>query len=180
VTSTPVGEVCIGDCNGDGEVTVDEILIMVNISLEILPISACLAGDRDGDGMITIDEILTAVYAALNFCAADLVATSARALACPGGCAPQLIEVCARNEGPQGAPMFGVAINGVTVGAFAGLSPAQRACVDVPYVFGPLPEEEAVATLDPDNLVPEIREGDNQVRFPAPNPTACDIICDAE
>lgn len=60
---------CVGDCNGDGQVTIDEILTMVNIALGNLDIASCMNGDANGDGHITIDEILTAVNNALNGCA---------------------------------------------------------------------------------------------------------------
>ncbi len=66
--SVNFGSVCGGDCNGDGEVTVDELLKMVNISLEVFPVSQCLAGDLNSDGVITVDEIIKAVNNALNGC----------------------------------------------------------------------------------------------------------------
>ena len=59
---------CVGDCNGNGTVTVDEILTMVNIALGNTPVTACEAGDANHDGEITVDEILTAVNNALNGC----------------------------------------------------------------------------------------------------------------
>jgi hypothetical protein len=59
---------CIGDCNGDGEVSVDELLTMVNIALGTADIASCVAGDANRDGTITIDEILAAVVNALNGC----------------------------------------------------------------------------------------------------------------
>jgi hypothetical protein len=59
---------CTGDCNGDGEVTIDELLTMVNAALEVVPASVCPAGDANGDGEVTIDEILGAVNNALNGC----------------------------------------------------------------------------------------------------------------
>jgi hypothetical protein len=59
---------CVGDCNGNGQVTVDEILTMVNIALGNADVSACGAGDANEDGQITVDEILTAVNNALNGC----------------------------------------------------------------------------------------------------------------
>jgi hypothetical protein len=65
-TSTPAP--CVGDCNDDGSVTVDEILAMVNIALGNVDISECEPGDADHDGQITINEILTAVDKALNGC----------------------------------------------------------------------------------------------------------------
>ncbi len=61
---------CVGDCNGDGQVTVDEILTMVNIALGNGDVMGCSAGDANSDGQITVDEILTAVNNALNGCGA--------------------------------------------------------------------------------------------------------------
>jgi hypothetical protein len=60
---------CVGDCNSDSQVTVDEILTMVNIALGTIPLTpACPAGDANNDGQITVDEILTAVNNALSGC----------------------------------------------------------------------------------------------------------------
>ena len=70
VTPTPTPmQSCVGDCDGDGMVTVDEILKMVSIALGA-PVDDCPAGDRDGDGEITVDEVLTAVTNALDGCPA--------------------------------------------------------------------------------------------------------------
>jgi len=65
VTATP----CVGACGG-GQVTIDEILTMVNIALGNADVGACTAGDANADGQITVDEILTAVRNALNGCGA--------------------------------------------------------------------------------------------------------------
>jgi hypothetical protein len=62
------GTVCIGDCNNDGDVTVDDLLLMVNIALGLAPFSDCPEGDSSGDGMITIEDILVAVNHALSGC----------------------------------------------------------------------------------------------------------------
>ena len=59
---------CVGDCNEDGQVTVNEIITMANIALGNADISTCFAGDEDGDGEIRISEIITAVNYALNGC----------------------------------------------------------------------------------------------------------------
>jgi hypothetical protein len=61
---------CVGDCNGDGSVTVDEIVRMVNIALGSQDVSTCPAADRDGSGTVTVDEIVQAVNNALNGCPA--------------------------------------------------------------------------------------------------------------
>jgi hypothetical protein len=65
---TPTVVPCAGDCDGDGFVTIDEILTAVNIALGNSQISDCLPSDTNGDGRITVDEILTAVNNALNGC----------------------------------------------------------------------------------------------------------------
>ena len=62
---------CTGDCDGDGAVTVDELLVGVNIALGNAPVSACPSFDSNGDGSVTIDEILTAVNNALERLSAD-------------------------------------------------------------------------------------------------------------
>ncbi|MFI5365735.1 MAG: choice-of-anchor Q domain-containing protein, partial [Candidatus Binatia bacterium] len=67
-TVNPTAAPCVGDCNGNGSVTVDEILTLVNIALGDTPITACEAGNANHDGEITVDEILTAVNNALNGC----------------------------------------------------------------------------------------------------------------
>ncbi len=59
---------CVGDCNGDGEVTVDEVVTMVNIALGNQNIESCTVGDRDGDRVITVDEIVAAVNYLLASC----------------------------------------------------------------------------------------------------------------
>ncbi len=61
-------QTCAGDCNTDTLVTVDEILVTVNIALGSLPPANCPAGDTSSDGAITVDEILAAVARGLNGC----------------------------------------------------------------------------------------------------------------
>jgi hypothetical protein len=64
----PTPPTCAGDCGGDGEVTVEEIVRMVNIALGSATVDQCRAGDVDGNGEITIDEIIAAVNRALAGC----------------------------------------------------------------------------------------------------------------
>jgi len=66
-------EVCTGDCDHNGVVTVDEIVEMVNISLMSGPdmsgaLNNCSAADRNGDGRVSVDEIITGIRDALNGC----------------------------------------------------------------------------------------------------------------
>jgi len=60
---------CVGDCNGDAMVAVNELVVMVNISVGAAPATACSPGDRNGDGDVTVDEIIAGVNNALDGCA---------------------------------------------------------------------------------------------------------------
>jgi hypothetical protein len=62
------GAQCIGDCNNDDAVAVDDLLVMVNVAQGAADVSACPKGDADGSNDITIDEILLAVNSALLGC----------------------------------------------------------------------------------------------------------------
>jgi hypothetical protein len=59
---------CSGDCDADGQVTVDELTRMITVALGTDAITACLAGDTSGDAAVTIDEINAAVQRALTGC----------------------------------------------------------------------------------------------------------------
>ena len=60
---------CVGDCNRDGQVTVNELIQMVNIALGTVAVSVCTAGDPNGDGEITVNEIVAGVnFALAGFC----------------------------------------------------------------------------------------------------------------
>jgi hypothetical protein len=67
VTIQESGTPCIGDCDGSGTVTVDEILTLVNIALTTLPVSACPQGVGNATA-VTIDLIIEAVNNALGSC----------------------------------------------------------------------------------------------------------------
>jgi hypothetical protein len=67
-TATPQPTPCDGDCNSDGAVTVNELVVCVNMALGTS--DACHACDANGDGTVTINEIIAAVNAALNGCPA--------------------------------------------------------------------------------------------------------------
>lgn len=70
VTATSARAACTGDCNTSSDVTVDEIIKMVNIALDpnANPVSGCTPGDANNDGAITVDEIIQAVNNALSGC----------------------------------------------------------------------------------------------------------------
>jgi hypothetical protein len=61
---------CVGDCNLDGLVTIDEIITGINIALDTQPLEACAVFDA-GDGRVTVDTIVVGVNNALDGCPQD-------------------------------------------------------------------------------------------------------------
>lgn len=70
LTSSPASD-CPGDCNRDGHVTVDELVLAVNIALDSpdAPLmKECLPADVNLDYLVTVDELVLAVNRALGGC----------------------------------------------------------------------------------------------------------------
>ncbi len=59
---------CVGDCDGNGDVAIDELIRAVNIALGDLVGQNCSAADADSGGAVTIDELVGAVQASLAGC----------------------------------------------------------------------------------------------------------------
>jgi len=57
------------DCNGDGAVTIDELITGIGIALGAAELSACPPIDRNGDAAVSIDELVAAIGNALQGCA---------------------------------------------------------------------------------------------------------------
>ena len=55
----------VGDCNRDGRVVINELVLGVSIALNGSGIETCTAFDRDDDGAISISELVTGVNNAL-------------------------------------------------------------------------------------------------------------------
>ncbi|MGH7787766.1 MAG: choice-of-anchor V domain-containing protein [Candidatus Binatia bacterium] len=68
-TPTPTeAPACVGDCNANGRVSINEVILAVNIALGILPVEQCPAADRNGNGDVAIGELIVAVAASLDGC----------------------------------------------------------------------------------------------------------------
>lgn len=61
----------VSDCNGDGQVSIDELLSAVHIALAPHARVDCPAADADGDGTVGIGDLLRGVLAALRGCEAE-------------------------------------------------------------------------------------------------------------
>lgn len=65
---TPTTSLCAGDCDGNGEVTINELVQAVAIALGRSPTDACRAADANADGTVAINELVAAVRSALGGC----------------------------------------------------------------------------------------------------------------
>lgn len=69
VGGVPVGGTpCAGDCDGDGSVAVNELVLGVAISLGNAALEQCLGFDRDGDGYVAVNELVAGVANAVCGC----------------------------------------------------------------------------------------------------------------
>jgi para-nitrobenzyl esterase len=65
---TAAAQSCVGDCNADGAVTVDEVVIGVNIALGTAPLADCSAFDRDANTSVDVAEVVTGITNLLDGC----------------------------------------------------------------------------------------------------------------
>lgn len=72
VVARPAAAQCAGDCDGDDQVRIDELLTGVAIAIDGQDVGACAALDTDGDGRVVIHELLAAVGHALDGCGVPL------------------------------------------------------------------------------------------------------------
>lgn len=67
-TSTRVESGCTGDCNGNGMVAINEVILGVSIALELQPFGLCPVFDQNRNGAIAINELILGVGFGLNGC----------------------------------------------------------------------------------------------------------------
>lgn len=67
-TPTPTPGPCVGDCDENGVVTVDEVVYGLGVALGNAPLGDCPSLDADGLGHVTINELVVAVGATLFGC----------------------------------------------------------------------------------------------------------------
>jgi hypothetical protein len=67
-TATPPGAACPGDCNGDRQVSINELIQGVNIALGSAAVTSCPAFDRDDNGQVSVNELIAGVNSAQGGC----------------------------------------------------------------------------------------------------------------
>ena len=68
-TATPTVSPCTGDCNDDGVVTINEMILGVRILQGLASVNDCRAFDANGDNVVTVNELIEAVNNLLSGCA---------------------------------------------------------------------------------------------------------------
>jgi hypothetical protein len=71
-TPRAAAQVCVGDCNLNHQVTIDELLVGAGLVLESAPTAGCPPMDRDGNGIVSIDELVAAEHNLLDDCSITL------------------------------------------------------------------------------------------------------------
>jgi hypothetical protein len=69
-TAIRTAAACVGDCDGNGEATVDEVVTGVNIALGAAQLAECPAFDCNGNNAVTVNCLVEAVNAVLAGCLA--------------------------------------------------------------------------------------------------------------
>ncbi|MBI1814773.1 MAG: hypothetical protein HYR72_07335 [Deltaproteobacteria bacterium] len=115
---------CIGDCGDDGSVTVEELIIGVNVALGVAPLSRCPSFDTDHSNDVTVDELIRGVNAALLGCV-PVPTPTGTATATPTASA----TVTTDNGGPTRtpSPSLTVALTATATATTAPVTPGQLA-----------------------------------------------------
>lgn len=87
--AAPARAVCVGDCNADEEVRINELISGVNIALGRAAIGVCSALDTNADSRASINELIIAVNNALRGCRVA-ASPSPTPTPIPGNQAPQV------------------------------------------------------------------------------------------
>ena len=169
-------QACPGDCSGDGQVGVNELITCVGIVLADGSSSTCPACDGDGDGGVAINELIAGVNSALGGCAQldlpDLAPVSARFRSTTPACIHDTseirlsLEVCVANQGTVASGPFDVHVLGEPFGRVAGLAVGAQTCLQGPFV--PFSIDVLV---DAEGEVGETDERDNFASYFVPQPS---------
>jgi hypothetical protein len=88
---------CTGDCDGDGQVAINEAVRGVNIALGNAPVGDCAQFDANGDGAVAVNELIAAVANVLGGCSAVTPGPTPTTTPATDGAATLVIEQGAGN-----------------------------------------------------------------------------------
>lgn len=118
---------CIGDCDGDGAVAINELIVGVNIALGLAGVGTCGELDANADGAVAIGELITAVNGALDGC--PTVDTTRTAT-------PTQTEMPLATPTPCGASDGDADLTATSASPATGQGPLQDSCIVVENAGG--------------------------------------------
>lgn len=157
VASGCTSALCGADCDGNGRVTVDELVTGVDIALKPSDLDRCARMDVNGDGAVTVDELVTAVNATLGGCV-DRGQTVYR-LVSDSGISPPPEAGQRITEGLNGAFIVAPAIpapNSLFDFSIKRLHFRSSGFFGTPYVVDGSAGRISASTLDPSQLTAEL------------------------
>ncbi|MGH7786946.1 MAG: pectin acetylesterase-family hydrolase [Candidatus Binatia bacterium] len=99
---------CVGDCSGNGVVTVNELYLGINIALGLgATLDQCPSFDTNGDGSVSVADLLKGVHSAFNGCIGEAVACEQAAAGALSTCVAALNAAqldCYQTAGSACAP----------------------------------------------------------------------------
>src|SRR5262249_48791070 len=108
--STAARAQCVGACNSDGTVAINELILGVNIALGTQPTSACVAF-QDQSGMVNISQLIKGVNNALGTCPTAATPTATTEQGTPteteGAGTPTVTPTPESTGTPGGTPVCG-------------------------------------------------------------------------
>jgi hypothetical protein len=135
---------CTGDCNDNGAVSINELVLGVNIALGSSALSACPAFDADGLGTVSVSELVAAVNNALRACPATRTPASTSTAT---AMAENTATVTAQSS-PTASITVAAPTNSATVTATATSVPATNTATAVATATAPATDTAtAVATV---------------------------------
>jgi hypothetical protein len=140
---------CSGDCDGDGHLTVDELVRAVAIALGDLPIASCASIDVSEDGSVTVEEIIIATQLALNGCPPPDTSTPTPTATPIDTDTPTVTatptQTSTRSATPTGTPTM------TATPTPTGNRPPDLACQDVYRTYPEFPIELQIDVSDPND-----------------------------
>jgi len=86
-----IAQTCLGDCNENGVVAVNELIIGVRIALGEAELSSCAAFDN-GSSVVTVNVLIAAVRNAVNGCGAPTPTNTVAQAATPTAAAAEIFQ----------------------------------------------------------------------------------------
>ena len=142
---------CSGDCDGDGHLTVDELVRSVSIALGGASLDLCRSIDISEDGNVTVEEIIIATQLALKGCPPPDTPTSTSTPTSTRTDTPTVTSTPTRTPTPTDTPTR--TPTATPTATPTGNRPPELVCQDVYRTFVGIPIALPIEAADPNDNV---------------------------